>query len=129
MPTAKAKSEPLVHGHIRDVSVIGIERHLKSFRAFLGTEGSGIYVLRKNQGIYYIGLAGSLRSRIADHLKTIIARNGISSICTSFAKANSNTLESLRPCLLELPNQAGTKQSPILRGLTISQKVQASLGQ
>ena len=69
MPTAKAKSEPLVHGHIRDVSVIAIERHLKSFRAFLGTKRSGIYVLRKNQGIYYIGLAGSLRSRIADHLK------------------------------------------------------------
>lgn len=64
-----AKSEPLVAAHIKGVSVDAIERHLDTFREFIGHGKSGIYVLRKNRDVYYVGLASSLRKRLADHLK------------------------------------------------------------
>jgi hypothetical protein len=64
-----AKSEPLVEAYIRDVSVVAIQKHLKSFREFLGHKRSGVYVLRKGRTVYYVGLAGSLRGRLPHHLK------------------------------------------------------------
>ncbi len=62
------RAEPLIEVHIKDVSIRAIEEHEKSFREFLGPRRSGIYVLRKDQDIYYIGLASSLRARLPDHL-------------------------------------------------------------
>jgi len=63
-----ARPEPLIEGHIKDVSIVAIQDHLRSFREFLGSKRSGIYVLRKDENIYYVGLASSLRSRLPDHL-------------------------------------------------------------
>ncbi|HSY64955.1 MAG TPA: GIY-YIG nuclease family protein [Terriglobales bacterium] len=63
-----ARSESLVEAHIRDVSIGAILKHIKSFREFLGRKRSGIYVLRKDRKVYYVGLASSLRSRLPDHL-------------------------------------------------------------
>ena len=62
------KQRPLVDYHISGVSVRVIERHLKCFREFIGRAQRGIYVLRKSGDIYYVGLASSLRSRLAQHL-------------------------------------------------------------
>jgi hypothetical protein len=61
--------QPLVAAHINGVSVGAIQSHLKCFREFVGKRKCGVYVLRTNGNIYYIGLASSLRSRLADHLK------------------------------------------------------------
>jgi predicted GIY-YIG superfamily endonuclease len=61
--------QPLVAAHINGVSVGAIQRHLKCFRQFIGQRKCGIYVLRTDGDIYYVGLASSLRSRLADHLK------------------------------------------------------------
>ena len=61
--------QPLVAAHINGVSVGAIQRHLKCFREFIGQRKCGVYVLRTNGDIYYVGLASSLRSRLADHLK------------------------------------------------------------
>ena len=61
--------QPLVAAHINGVSVAAIQRHLKCFREFIGQRKCGVYVLRTNGDIYYVGLASSLRSRLADHLK------------------------------------------------------------
>jgi hypothetical protein len=69
MTKSWAKSEPLIEGHIKDVSIGVIQDHLQSFREFLGPGRSGIYVLRKDQDIYYIGLSGSLRARLPNHLR------------------------------------------------------------
>ena len=63
-----AKSESLVEAHIRGVSVAAIRHHLMTFREFIGHSKSGIYVLRKDSDVYYVGLASSLRKRLADHL-------------------------------------------------------------
>jgi hypothetical protein len=64
-----AADKPLIEAYISDVSVRVIQRHKKSFREFLGHKKSGIYVLRKGEKVYYIGLAGSLRSRLPHHIK------------------------------------------------------------
>jgi len=61
--------QPLVLAHIKDVSVKAIQDHIKCFREFIGRRKCGVYVLRTDGDIYYIGLASSLRSRLADHLK------------------------------------------------------------
>jgi GIY-YIG catalytic domain len=63
------KAEPLVEAHIKSLAVDVIEKHRACFRGFLGQGRSGIYVLRKNREIYYVGLASSLRSRLDHHLK------------------------------------------------------------
>jgi hypothetical protein len=63
------KSEPLVAAHVKGVSVAAIEQHLGTFRKFIGHRKSGIYVLRKNSSVYYVGLASSVRRRLVDHLK------------------------------------------------------------
>ncbi len=68
MAKARAKSEPLVAAHIKGVSVAAIEHHVKTFREFIGQRKCGIYVLLKDRDVYYVGLATSLRSRLADHL-------------------------------------------------------------
>jgi hypothetical protein len=62
------RSEPLIEGHIKDVSIGVIQDHLQSFREFLGPGRSGIYVLRKDEDVYYIGLASSLRGRLPAHI-------------------------------------------------------------
>jgi hypothetical protein len=66
---ANPKQQPLVLAHINGAKVAIIENHLKCFREFIGHRKCGIYVLRKDEQIYYVGLASSLRSRLADHLK------------------------------------------------------------
>lgn len=63
------ESEPLVEAHINGLSVGVIENHLHCFRKFLGGGRTGIYVLRSNREIYYVGLASSLRGRLSDHMK------------------------------------------------------------
>ena len=69
MANTWAQKEPLVHSHISGVSVRVIEKYVRSFRKFIGYQKSGIYVLRKGQDIYYVGLASSLRGRLPDHIK------------------------------------------------------------
>ncbi len=63
-----AKREALVKAHLKDVSIAAIEEHLRAFREFIGGGKSGIYVLRKDSDVHYVGLASSLRKRLRDHL-------------------------------------------------------------
>lgn len=88
------KAEPLVEAHINSLAVDVIEKHRVCFREFLGHGRRGIYVLRKNREIYYVGLANSLRSRLADHLKIISKESGMSSTCISSAGVRRSTSES-----------------------------------
>jgi len=69
MARSWGQKQPLVEKHIKDVGVGVIENHLDCFRRFVGHGKSGIYVLRKDKIIYYVGLASSLRSRLATHIK------------------------------------------------------------
>src|SRR5712675_787084 len=65
----KAIQQSLVASHVNGAKVAVIEHHLKCFREFIGHRKCGIYVLRTDGDIYYVGLASSLRSRLANHLK------------------------------------------------------------
>ena len=69
MPKTWGKKAPLVDAHVEGVGVGVIEKYLGCFREFVGRGKSGIYVLRKKDTIYYVGLASSLRSRLASHIK------------------------------------------------------------
>jgi len=62
------KAEPLVAAHIKGVSFAAIQQHPETFDEFIGHGKSGIYVLRKDRDVYYVGLAGSLRKRLPAHL-------------------------------------------------------------
>src|SRR5690349_11194692 len=66
---AKTTKQPLVAAHINGAKIAIIENHLKCFREFIGHQKCGVYVLRKDGDIYYVGLASSLRSRLAAHIK------------------------------------------------------------
>lgn len=59
---AKTTQQPLVAAHINGAKVAII---LKCFREFIGRQKCGVYVLRKDGDIYYVGLASSLRARLA----------------------------------------------------------------
>ena len=59
-----AKSEPLIEAYVKNVSVAVIELHGETFHDFIGHRKSGIYVLRKDRDVYYVGLASSLRKRL-----------------------------------------------------------------
>ncbi len=63
------KKEPLIQAHVKDLSVTIIEKHIQTFREVVGPGKSGIYVLRKDRDVYYVGLASSLRARLAQHMK------------------------------------------------------------
>jgi hypothetical protein len=69
MRAKTTRQQPLVAAHISGVSVGAIQRQLKCFREFIGQWKCGVYVLPTDGDIYYVGLASSLGSRLADHLK------------------------------------------------------------
>jgi hypothetical protein len=62
------KRAPLVTAHAESISVELLQHHLKHFRDVLGRK-RGLYVLYKDESPFYIGLAASIRGRLADHLK------------------------------------------------------------
>ena len=62
------KRVPLVTGHAEDFHVGILKNNLQSFRAMVGRR-PGVYILYNGRAPYYVGLASSVRSRIADHRK------------------------------------------------------------
>jgi hypothetical protein len=64
------KRAPLIIAHAENIPARVIENRdfLKAFREALGRR-TGIYILYKADSTFYIGLARSLRGRIADHTK------------------------------------------------------------
>jgi len=64
------KRAPLIIAHAENIPAKVMENldFLKAFREALGRR-TGIYVLYKDDSVFYVGLARSLRGRIADHTK------------------------------------------------------------
>lgn len=65
---AKSSKGLLIKGHLEHVSSELFELVENQLHDLLKGHG-GIYVLYKNDGVYYIGLAKKLHGRIKDHLK------------------------------------------------------------
>ena len=65
---ARRKSDSIVSAYLERVSGLVLERHPKVIGSLIQGR-SGIYALYKGDRLYYIGLAGNLRSRVKMHLK------------------------------------------------------------
>jgi hypothetical protein len=63
------KPEPLVEEYVRDVDSAAVEKLPKVVHEFIGHGKSGVYVLRRFEEAYYIGLASSLPNRLRKHTK------------------------------------------------------------
>ncbi len=62
------KRQPLVVAHAEDMNIQILRGDLKYFREAVGRR-SGIYILYKSSKPYYVGIASSMRGRLADHLE------------------------------------------------------------
>jgi predicted GIY-YIG superfamily endonuclease len=64
------KRAPLIIAHAENIParIMKNSDFLKAFRAALG-QRTGIYILYKADSAFYVGLARSLRGRIADHTR------------------------------------------------------------
>lgn len=63
-----AKRAPLVCQHLENISREALEKYQNIIRQYVRRR-QGVYVLYRRGKLYYIGLAGNLRSRLAHHLK------------------------------------------------------------
>lgn len=106
------KQQPLVDYHISGVAVGAIERHLKCFRKFVGRSQRGIYVLRRNGDIYYVGLASSLRSRIAQHLKDHHKRRWDQFDLYVLRKSKAKYVRELESLLIRVAKPAANRTEP-----------------
>ena len=107
-----AQNEPLVAAHVKGLSIAAIQNHLKTFREFIGHRKSGIYVLRKGQDVYYVGLASSVRSRLTDHLKDHHRRKWDKFDLYIIQKNKVKYLKELEALLIRVAKPSGNKTCP-----------------
>lgn len=62
------KRRPLVTQHLENISREALERYQGILRAYIRNR-QGVYALYRKGKLYYIGLAGNLRSRLTAHLR------------------------------------------------------------
>jgi hypothetical protein len=62
------KRKPLVCQHLENVSRDVLEQNQEMVRQYV-RHRQGVYALYRRGKIYYVGLAGNLRGRLAHHLK------------------------------------------------------------
>jgi hypothetical protein len=122
------RKEPLVAAHITSLSVGVIQKHLQSFRDFVGGRKSGVYVLRKNRDIYYVGLASSLRKRLLDHLKDHHRGKWDEFDLYIVRKGTAKYLKDLETLLIRVAKPAGNGQEPkFVRHNNITKKLKKAL--
>lgn len=122
------RAEPLIEAHIKDVSIRAIKEHERSFREFLGPRRSGIYVLRTDQDIYYIGLASSLRKRLPDHLSDQHAGEWDRFDLYVVRKNNLKYLRELETLLIRAAKPTGNEIEPnFIRSENLTKKLKQAL--
>jgi hypothetical protein len=131
-PTKKeekgVRAEPLVQAHINGLSVAVIENHRDCFREFLGKGRTGIYVLRKDRAIFYVGLASSLRSRLPDHLKDHLKGKWDEFDLYILRKGKRKYLRELEALLIRVAKPAGNRAEPkFVRHNNITKKFREAL--
>src|SRR5690242_12009327 len=109
---AKVQQQPLVLAHINGAKVEIIERHLECFRKFIGHQKCGIYVLRKDGDIYYVGLASSLRKRLADHIKDHLKGEWTAFDLYMVRKGKAKYLRELEALLIRVAKPRGNQNEP-----------------
>jgi len=94
------------------LSVGVIENHLACFREFIGHGRSGIYVLRKNREIYYVGLASSLRKRLPNHLDDHLKKKWDAFDLYIIRKSKVKYLKELETLLIRVAKPHGNRVEP-----------------
>jgi hypothetical protein len=101
------KQNPLVCQHLENVSRDVLEQHQGIVRQYV-RHRQGVYALYRRDKIYYVGLAGNLRSRLSHHLKD---RHHDSwdrfSVYITIGDSHLHELESL---ILRIVKPSGNKQ-------------------
>ena len=109
---ARTTQQPVVLAHINGAKVAVIEQHLKCFREFIGRQSRGIYVLRNDGDIYYVGLASSLRSRLADHIKDHHRGEWTEFDLYMIRKSKAKYLRELEALLIRVAKPRGNRTEP-----------------
>jgi predicted GIY-YIG superfamily endonuclease len=112
---AKTTQQPLVAAHINGAKVAVIEHHLQCFREFIGHRKCGIYVLRNEGDIYYVGLASSLRSRLAHHMKDHHQGKWNQFDLYMIRKGKAKYLRELEALVIRVAKPTGNKNEPKFR--------------
>jgi hypothetical protein len=63
-----SKKKPLVSQHLENISREALEKYQDIVRRYVRNR-QGVYALYRRNKLYYIGLAGNLRSRLTQHLR------------------------------------------------------------
>lgn len=103
-----AKPTPLVCQHLEKISRTALEKYQNSIRQYVRRR-HGVYALYRRNRLYYVGLAGNLRSRLRHHLKD---RHGESwdrfSVYLTIGDRHIKELEAL---ILRIVRPPGNKQA------------------
>jgi len=101
------RAAQLVSQHLENISSEALEKYQDIVRRYVRGR-QGVYALYRRGKLYYVGLAGNLRSRLKQHLKD---RHGLSwdrfSVYLTIGDRHLKELESL---LLKIVKPAGNKQ-------------------
>jgi Uri superfamily endonuclease len=106
------KREPLVEFYAKDIPAGVIKERLQGFRKVIGHGKSGIYVLRKGAYVYYVGLASSLRNRLAHHIRDHHSRKWDSFDLYSVRRAKRKYLTELETLLIRVVRPRGNRTEP-----------------
>lgn len=108
----KRKSRPIISGYLEKVSRNIFDKHRKAITD--RTSGQqGLYVLYRNDKLYYVGLAGNLRSRINHHLQD--RHKGKWTHFSLYIISHADHIKELESLLLRIAYPAGNKHKGKLR--------------
>src|ERR1035441_9697051 len=101
------KRTPLVCQHWENVSCKVLEQYQDIVRQYV-RHRQGVYALYRQDKIYYVGLAGNLRTRLAHHLKDLHRDSWDRfSVYLTIGKSHLRELESL---IVRIAKPRGNKQ-------------------
>jgi len=108
----KRKSRPIISGYLEKVSSNIFDKHQKAITD--RTSGQqGLYALYRNDKLYYVGLAGNLRSRIKHHLQD--RHKGKWTHFSLYIISHADHIKELESLLLRIAYPAGNKLKGKLR--------------
>jgi hypothetical protein len=107
-----ARSRPLVDGFLERISVKAFDKYKREITGLV-RQHHGVYALYKNDHLYYVGLAGNLRSRIKQHVSDRHANRW--NRFSLYLVRKVDHIKEIESLLLRIASPAGNKQGGRLR--------------
>ena len=101
------KRTPLVCQHLENLSRTALEEHQDIIRQYVRRR-QGVYALYRRGKLYYVGLAGNLRNRLAHHLKD--RHHGSWDRFSVYITISDGHLRELESLILRIVKPPGNKQ-------------------